>query len=39
MNLNFGKVSEAQNESVTAIALFYIKRSYNDFLSGFWDSD
>ncbi len=39
MNLNFGKMSEAQNESLTAIALSYIKRSYNDFLSGFWDSD
>ncbi len=38
MNLDFGNVSAAQSESAVAIVLTFIHRTYEDFLSGFWDS-
>ncbi len=39
MNLDFGNVSAAQSESAVAMVLTFIHSTYNDFLSGFWDSN
>ena len=39
MNLDFGHVPAAQSESAVAVVLSFIHRTYNDFLSGFWDSN
>ncbi len=38
MNLDFGRVSEVDLESLISITLSFIHRTYNHFTSGFWDS-